>query len=723
MPQEEPGTCVGEEAESVAAFIHDAFYSKIAQARNKPPRIDLARLTVRQYRNVVADLIGSFKEPIKWDDAQHGLKAEYFKSKRNRGDAVLSRIDPEVHFNFKLESPDPKIDPKEFTIQWRGALLAPETGEYELIIRTENSFRFFLNDPRKPLIDATVKSGKDTEYRASMRLLAGRPYPIRLEYTKGKAGVEDSKEKKAKAPIEPGSISLEWKQPNLPVEVIASRYLSPVNVPESFVLETAFPPDDRSIGYERGTTVSKAWDQATTDAAIEVSAYISSRLPQIAGVADNATDRATKLKDFVGKFAERAFRRPLDDVQKHRYVNRHFEALKDPELATKRAILLILKSPRFLYDEVAEGKPDAFDVASRISFGIWDSIPDQTLYEAARQGKLSTREQIVKQVERMMPDVRTHSKLRRFFLQWVNVEQVPDLSKDSKLYPGFDKAVLADLRTSLDLFLNDVVWSDSSDFRELLLNDSVYLNGRLAKLYGADLPADAPFKKVQIDGRARAGVFSHPYLMSTFAYTATSSPIHRGVFVARSVLGRSLPAPPAAVAPLAPDLHPGLTTRERVVVQTKPAFCASCHTMINPLGFSMENFDSIGRFRKEEKGKPIDASGTYEDPSGKVTKYSGARELATLIAKSEESHDAFIEQLFHEVVKQPIRAYGPNELTSLRSSFASQNYHIRKLLVEILATTALTPRDSSPKVAIQTAPGSRIEAHSTSSPRSENHGK
>ncbi len=721
MPSDDPGTCVGEDADKVAAFIYNAFYSKAAQARQKPPRIELSRLTVRQYRNSVTDLIETFQPPARWDD-QRGLKAEYFKTRRFRDESrVVERIDGEVHFDYKLSSPDPaKIDPKEFSIRWRGSVLVPETGEYEFVVRTENSARLWVNDLKRPLIDASVKSGKDTEYRGTIRLLGGRPYAIRLEYFKGKDGVEDSKEKKAKAQVEPGSISLEWKLPQQSVEVIPRRNLSPVSFPETFVLDTPLPPDDRSVGYERGTTVSKAWDQATTDAAIEVACYVTAHLRDLAGVADNASDRKAKLRDFTLRFAERAFRRPLTDDLKQRYVDRHFADGRDPELAVKRAVMLVLKSPRFLYREINEGQSDSYDIASRISFGLWDSLPDRALLDAAKAGQLLTREQVARQAERMMPDLRTHAKVREFFLQWLRVEQVPDISKDPKLYPGFDKAIVSDLRTSLDLFLNDVIWSESADFRQILLADTLYLNGRLAKFYGADLPPDAPFKKVSREPRDRAGVLSHPYLMATFAYTATSSPIHRGVFVSRSVLGRSLRPPPEAIAPLAPDLHAGLSTRERVTLQTKPTVCMSCHGMINPLGFGMESFDAVGRFRKVEQGRAIDASGSYEAPSGEVTKYAGARELAGLLAASEETHSAFIEQLFHNVVKQPIRAYGPYELAELRSSFVANGFHIRKLMVEIVASTALVPRDAGRKVADRATSGGQVDRFRSPGVFSEN---
>jgi hypothetical protein len=694
MPEDDPGTCVGEDARLVASYIYDGFYSKTARARNKPPRVELSRLTVRQYRNAVADLIGSFRDQASWDGKVQGLSAEYFKSSRmRRSDRVIDRVDPVVKFDFGVNGPVPdKFDPKEFSIQWQGAVMAPETGEYDFVVRTENSIKFFINDLNRPFIDAWVKSGTDTEFRGSIFLLAGRVYPIRLEYSKAKQGVNDSKEKKEKAPPVKGSIALEWKLPHRPTEVIPARFLSPARFPESFAPSTPFPPDDRSVGYERGSSISKEWDQATTEAALEVVDYVSTRLKELAGAGDGP-ERVGKLRDFCHKFAERAFRRPLTSWETVKYVDRQFARGGDPESAVKRVILLVLKSPGFLYRELDE--PDAYDVASRLSFGLWDSPPDRGLLKAASEERLGDRAGVVREAERMVDDPRTRAKVREFFLQWLRVEHVPDLSKDPSLYPGFDASVASDLRTSLDLFLDDVIWGQSSDFLQLFLADSIYLNGRLATLYGAELPPDAPFQKVSLDSKERAGLLTHPYLLSNFAYTSTSSPIHRGVFIARSLLGRSLRPPPVAVAPLAPDLHAGLTTRERVTLQTSPASCITCHGMINPLGFSLERFDAIGRFRLDEKGKPIDASGMYEPPSGEVTRYEGARKLAETLAASDEAHTAFVEQLFHHMVQQPIRAFGPDLSPRLRQSFADRNFNIRSLLVEIVAAASAPkpPRD------------------------------
>jgi hypothetical protein len=144
-----------------------------------------------------------------------------------------------------------------------------------------------------------------------------------------------------------------------------------------------------------------------------------------------------------------------------------------------------------------------------------------------------------------------------------------------------------------------------------------------------------------------------------------------------------------AVAPLPADLHAGLTTRERVTLQTSPQACVTCHGMINPLGFSLENFDAVGRYRSEEKGKPVDSTGSFEPRDGEPIRFQGARELATILADSDEAHTAFVEQLFHYLVKQPIRAFGPRTLSDLKRSFAGDGFHVRKLIVGIAAASAL----------------------------------
>ncbi|MFO0809074.1 MAG: DUF1592 domain-containing protein [Gemmataceae bacterium] len=680
MPEDDPGTCVGEEADAVAAYLYEKFYSPAAREKLKPPRVELSRLTVRQYRNAVADLVGSFRGPSQLD-AKRGLRGEYFDARGFRNDKrVIDRTDPVVNFDFGTDGPadEEHFDPYQFSIRWSGTVLAAESGEYEFVVRSDHAVRLWVNDLNKPLIDAWVKSGSDIDFKGTIVLLGGRSYSLRLEFSKAKQGVDDSKTKKIKPRVS-ASVALLWRPPQRVLEVIPERHLTPGRAPEVYVPLTPFPPDDKSLGWERATAISKAWDAATTDAALETAGYIAARLPDF-GARDEA-----KAKAFCARFVERAFRRPPSDELKSLYVERQFEG-RDIESAVKRVVLLTLKSPRFLYREV-DGAP-AYDTASRLAFALWDAPPDQALLDAAAAGKLATREQVAKQAERLLADPRARAKVREFFLQWLKVDPVPDLTKAAS-YAGFDASIASDLRTSLELFLNDVVWGASSDFRQLLLADDLYLNGRLAKFYGADLPADAPFQKVALDGGQREGVLTHPYLMATFAYTATTSPIHRGVFLARSVLGVAMRPPPEAVAPLAPDLHPQLTTRERTILQTKSLACQSCHSTINPLGFALERFDTVGRFRATENGKPVDTTGSYLTRSGAVVTFAGVRDLAKFLADSPEAHDAFVEQVFHNLVKQPVRAYGREKPAELRKYFTENGYSIRKLMVEIATAAAI----------------------------------
>lgn len=691
MPEDKPGTCLGEEARAVAEYIHGTFYSPTAQARNKPVRLKLSRLTVRQYRNSIADLIGAFR-PGTQIDASQGLSAQYFKAREfETKNLAMQRVDPNIAFDFQNRSPDAeRIPPHEFAIRWEGAILAPDTGEYEFHIKTEHSFRLWVNNQKTPLIDSYVKSKTDSDDRGSIFLIGGRFYPLKLEFSKAKQGVQDGKAKDM--PSAMASIAAEWKQPQRVMEVIPARFLTSATTPEVCIVRSPFPPDDRSSGWEHATSISKEWDQATTETAVEVASYVTDRLEELSGVKADIPESTDKLKEFCNRFAERAFRRPLDADTRRGYVDLQFERATDPKLAVNRVLLQVLKSPRFLYRELGANpseKNDPWNVAARIAMGVWDSLPDQSLLDAAAAGQLTTQSQIMRQVERMTDDFRAHSKLREFLLRWMKVEQVLDLTKDVEHFPEFTPQVADDLRTSLELFIDELLESKTSDFRQLLLSDSLFLNGRLAKVYGVDLPEDAPFQKISLASEERAGILTHPYLMSGFAYMATSSPIHRGSFVSRTLLGRALRSPPEAIVPLAPRLRPDLTTRDRIALQTSHASCQSCHALINPLGFTLEGFDAVGRFRTVENGKTVVTKGSYRTRQGDTISFEGARDLARFLSESKESQAAFVRQLFQYTIKQPIRAYGSNTDDRLRQVFESENFNIRRLYIQIVATSAL----------------------------------
>ncbi len=211
MPEDDPDKLDAAGSKKVAEYIYDAFYSPVAQARLNPPRVELARLTVQQYRNAVADLVGSFRAPPKLDD-KRGLHAEYFNSRnfQQQGEAHRPHR-PEVNFDFGTVGPEPKedakekFDPHQFSIRWEGSVLAPETGDYEFVVRTDHAARLWVNDTRKPLIDAWVKSGNDTEY-PRVDLPARRPRlpaaPGVLEGQAGRGRLEEEPEPAREAGVD-----------------------------------------------------------------------------------------------------------------------------------------------------------------------------------------------------------------------------------------------------------------------------------------------------------------------------------------------------------------------------------------------------------------------------------------------------------------------------------------------------------------------------------------
>ncbi len=699
MPDDKPELCDSVESQAVAEYIFDTFYSPAARARNRPARVDLVRLTNRQYRESIADLFAGFLNPIP-PAVPGGLRATYHQSKgMNKKDKeVLARTDASVNFDLGTNSPAEGITADQFSIAWSGSLMAPHTGVYEFRLRTPNGARLYVNEElragdsnrrddsdarRAPaLIDLWVSSGGEMrEATARLFLLGGRTYPLRLDYFK-------FKEKTA-------SLQFEWRPPHGVWSVPGARDLSPDSSHGIIAIPTPFPADDGSLGYERGTTVSKGWHEATTLAALEVADAVVSRLDGLAGVRVRDTNRTARLQEFAATVAARAFRHPLTDDLRQRFISDLFVTNLPPETSVKRALLLVLKSPRFLYPDLGEPADD-YGVAARLALVLWDSLPDVALREAADRGALRSPEQVREQARRMMAAPQARAKLQGFFEHWLSVEEADDVSKDEKAFPGFDAALRADLRHSLELLVEQVVWSETSDYRELLLADYVPVNARLAKFYGVEAPDGDGFLNVRFDPGQRAGIFTHPFLLSTFAYHRSSSPIHRGVFLTRNVLGRFLKPPPMAIEFMDDRFDPSLTMREKVTELTRKEACMGCHSTINPLGFSLENFDAVGRFRTTDNAKPVDAQSEYLTAEGERVTLRGARDLATHAAGSADARRGFVRQLFQHTVKQAPAAYGPDTLANLDREFLSSGCHIRNLLVEIAVVAALNGLSTTP---------------------------
>ena len=645
MPKDDPGTCKGADADKVAAYIYGAFYSKSA-------RIALSRLTVRQHQNAIADLISRFRTPGQWDDKRgparrvfrlpaHESRTSASSTGSIRRSVLTSRTAAPTRRSSRKSSPSAGRVPS--------SPRTPATTNSSSAARTASGCGSTTRT--KPLIDGAVRSGTMVELRESIRLLAGRAYPIRLEFFKSK----EAKEKTASVRWS-GSRRSAWTGRSRRTTCRRNRF------PETLVISAAFPPDDRSLGWERGTTDFQGVGPGRDRRRPRNRRLCDRHLRELSDVREDAEIAGRSSASSAAASPSAAFRRPLTDEQKHLYVDRLFDTAPDPDAAVER-VRAAGAAVAALPVSGNRRRRRHYDTASRLSFALWDAPPDQALLDAAAAGQARHARTggAAGRADAARPG-RTPSSASSSTCGFGSTRRRtwPRTRKRPRLRPG--------CRRRLADFAGPVRWRTRPGTAiptsaELLLADDLYLNGRLAKFYGADLPADADFQKVKLDSGRRAGVLTHPYLLAAFAHTTATSPIHRGVLLARGVLGLTLHPPPEAFTPLPESLHPDLTTRERVTLQTKPESCQSCHGVINPLGFTLEHFDAVGRLPRPGQRQADRRDGHLQDARRRDGEVRRARPLAEYLAGSDEVQTAFVEQLFRHLAKQPVQAYGPRQVT------------------------------------------------------------
>ncbi|MFN9880212.1 MAG: DUF1588 domain-containing protein [Planctomycetota bacterium] len=686
MPEDDPGKCVGEDARAVAEFLLQRIL--VSGDDQQTARRVLQHLTANQYQLAVADLgealLGG-SEPA----GELGLKAKYFDGREYKQDKrVAEQIDPRIDFDWQSHGPlGEKTGSEEFCIQWSGSVFIPETGEYEWLVRSPNGYRLFVNRQDEPLLDSWVATRDEPEKSAKLRLVGGRWYPVRVEALKVK---------------DPNfSIQWLWRRPRRLPEVVSSHSLKSEMVKPTLLVQTPFPADDYSLGFERGSLFTPEWEEATTQAAWEVGDRILARLPGFVGAQPDAAEFAGKCRAFCLRFAEAAFRRPLEPAECERYVDALFSG-RSPEEGVRISLLAILKSPWFLYRGVERTVSEEQQTAERMALALTDSWNFERAGSSRKSGATGRQEQQVRLAEGLLESPAGRAKWQRFFADWLGLEEAADISKDKEAFAEFDEVLLDDLQESVWRFVEDVWASPEADFRRLLLANELWMNERMKAVYApslvgpgegeasrSDVPTPDEFQKFILDGDDRAGLLTHPLMLSQLAYFRSTSPIHRGVFITRKILGLALKPPPVAVEPLAEDSTGELTTRERVELQTRPDNCMGCHQTINPFGFALEKYDAIGRRRDLDRGRPIDAQVIVALPGREQVQLNGARELAEYLVSQRETHRHFVRAVFQHAVQQPPEGYSMELLDQLTDEFIASEFNMRKLIVSIALRTAI----------------------------------
>lgn len=331
------------------------------------------------------------------------------------------------------------------------------------------------------------------------------------------------------------------------------------------------------------------------------------------------TDRETARRNLI-EFTRKAFRRPAEGPDLTRLMGLYDQTRRhgaDPKTALKAAYKAVLVSPRFLFrieqerDQATPWRIDPYELASRLSYFLWSSMPDEALLEAARNQSLLGDTELERQVRRMLSDPKARVFVDQFTSQWLGTKTLHTTTQpDRRKFPQFTDT----LRDAMVAEPVEFVWSliqDNASALRLLDADYTYANAELGRLYGLPQITSTELVRVRLPDRNRGGITGMAAVLTQTSYPLRTSPVLRGKWILEEVLGTPPPPPPPLVATLPPDdaVKEGLTFRQRLEEHRNKPQCASCHARLDPIGFALENFDAIGAWRESVDGKPVDAKG------------------------------------------------------------------------------------------------------------------
>jgi len=403
--------------------------------------------------------------------------------------------------------------------------------------------------------------------------------------------------------------------------------------------------------------------------------------------------KKAKAEQVLSALMRRAYRRPVmkDDLAK---PMEFFRAEKDFEAGIQSALSAILVSPQFLFrvehDQPAKSiyRVSDIDLASRLSFFLWSSIPDDELLGLAERGQLSKNDVIEKQTRRMLADSRARALVSNFGGQWLYLRNLESFTPDLRLFPDFDDNLRQAFREETELFFESVLSEDRSVL-DLLKADYTFLNERLAKHYGIPNVYGNRFRRVSTAGE-RGGLLRHGSVLAVTSYATRTSPVIRGKWVLANLLGTP-PPPPLPDVPALKDntIAANLSVRERLSEHRANAACAVCHDVIDPVGFSLENYDAVGRWRSSEEGKPVDCSGGLPDGS----RFSGIDGLEQgLLNRPEVFVSTLTEKLLIFALGRGIEYYDGPAIRKIMRDAQKDDYRFSSIIVGIAKSTPFTMR-------------------------------
>jgi hypothetical protein len=427
---------------------------------------------------------------------------------------------------------------------------------------------------------------------------------------------------------------------------------------------------------------------------------------KLAPCTGGAAGETACAQQFVTTFGLRAYRRPLVADETTRlmalYQTGRSSLMLDYAGGIKLLVETMLQAPGFMYRwELGPVTPTLsgtvvhlapYEVASRLSYFLWQSMPDQALFDAAAAGKLATPTDVEAQARRMITDPKAHNMMAAFFQQWLSLDQVAARPKDATVYPQFNDALKASMNNESLAFIDNVAFQGDGALTTFLTANYSYVDQTLASVYGVT-GATATAAKLMLDPTQRAGLLTQSAFLTVTGATNGSNPVKRGRKIYERLLCGTLPPPPPNVPPAAPASAGG-TTRERFTAHDTQLCAKACHSIMDPLGFAFENYDGIGQYRTMDNGSPVDASGTIT-LDGTAKPFKNAVEFTNLLAASSDVRSCFVTQwaryAFNRLETDADRA----SLNGAFDVFSKANFTVRELVVGVATSRSFSYRSPS----------------------------
>ncbi|MEM6989676.1 MAG: DUF1592 domain-containing protein [Myxococcota bacterium] len=470
-----------------------------------------------------------------------------------------------------------------------------------------------------------------------------------------------------------------------------------------------FPPTSSAFAFSSEPDANLVTDLAAEQlllAAEDVGDQVIAAVADVAPCAGGANEAGCAAA-FLDDFGPRAFRRPLRTEERDMLLNVFDAAAEEGGYADGigRMVAVTLQMPAFVYFieegvETEDGIVELSDheVASRLSYLLWDTLPDDTLREAAFAGELGDPDEIEAQTRRLLADPRSTPALARFNREWLGVRQLRAADKDVTAFPGYGEELIEAMDEQFERYIAAAFHADEPTLENLLTSSSVEVDATLAPLYG--LPTPNGWTTETLDDERRSGILTLPAFLASHASNVETSVVHRGLEIRTRVLCQSIAPPPPGAEAMGAELPPDATEAEKTQALLDNPTCGACHQLMNPIGMAFEHYDAIGAWRETySDGEAIETEWDLVSPPEGLepATFDGAPELASLLAGSEPIAECFVENWMHHAYGT---APGGSEvaqcaLDDMTAAFRESGDNLPELVVHMTRSDAFRYRDVS----------------------------